>query len=273
MYRENIMRNHTLLLASFFLFVNVFSLQFVHADPATPTLSDEAPEIKIDDPWAHDEDFKEGEWQSTASLGFNMTDGNSNTTLFTAGLSSEMEKGKNIWRFKGEHSFGEDDNETNLDQSEALAEYKRLITERMYYGLGTKYTRDDIADLKYRVWINPVLGYFLYKNKDVKFNIEGGPSYVFEEQGDDTNDYFAPRFGERLSYAVSKTASILHEAYVTLDTTDSDNYIIEARLGLSTTVTETISLVITIEDIYDNVPAEGRVRNDLGMFSTLSLAF
>ena len=212
-------------------------------------------------------------WERSIYLGFDLQDGNSDTTLLALGAKAEREKDDNIWRFEANTKYGETDSSTTIDETTGLAEYKRLLTDRLYTGFGVEYRRDEIADVDYRVGLNPSVGYFLIKNDDLRFNIEGGPSYIFEEVANIEDDYFAPRVGERFEWDVSETAKLFEEAYITWDIDDSENYIITAQAGVEATISGPVSLIVSVKDDYDNVPAPGLKRNDLQVLTSLSYGF
>lgn len=232
--------------------------------------------------FAHDEEAPDpSEWHGLAGVGYNFTDGNSETSLLNIQLKAEREKDSNIWRFEGNHRFGDQTittagvstDTTNIDASSILAEYKRLLSERLYAGVGTEYRRDQIADVKYRVSINPAVGYFFFKDDDLRFNVEAGPSYIFEEVSGVSDDYFAPRVGQRLEYQISPTAKIFEEAFVTWDIDDSENYIVNGSAGLEASIYESLSLIVAVVDTYDNVPGAGLLRNDIALLTTLAYTY
>jgi putative salt-induced outer membrane protein YdiY len=209
-------------------------------------------------------------WKKSVLFGFNLTDGNSETQLFNLGAKAKREKDKNIWNFAASHSFGEQNKETNVDTTTGLAQYQRLLTEKWYIGAGLDYLRNDISDVKYRVGGYTPLGYYIVKNDTVKFNVEAGPGYIVEEVAGISNDYFAPRVGERLEWQMSETAKLFEQAFVTFDTEDGDNYIINSSAGLEAALMNQLSLVLSAVDVYDNVPAPGLKQNDLQFISALA---
>ena len=229
--------------------------------------------------FAHDEPDPDPEaWKKTGAIGFNLTSGNQDTTLLTVDLRATQEKGKNIWNFQIREAFGESEDssgskETNVDETTGLAEYKRLLDERWYIGAAVAAERDDVQDIDYRVVPGVLLGHFLVKNDATQFSLEAGPAYVFEKVGGETNEYFAPKIGDRFSHKLSDTASIFQSAFVTFDIDDSDNYIIEGEVGIEAALSSALSLIVSLRDTYDNVPADGLKRNDLMLTSALGFRF
>lgn len=217
-------------------------------------------------------------WKKSLAFGFNLTDGNSETSLLNIRLKANQEKDNNIWIFDVEQGWGETTNsvsqedEKTVDFTKALAQYKRLLTERFYVGLGASALQDDISDVKYRVVPGVFAGYFLVKSDSTSLALEAGPAYTFEEVGGVEDDYFSPRIGDRFVYTFSKTSSIFQTADVTFDVNDSENYIVTAEVGVQAALNSMLSLVVSVKDAYDNIPAAGKERNDIAVVSALSVA-
>lgn len=213
------------------------------------------------------------EWERSAALGFNLTEGNSDTSLTNLAIKFVKDTVDRVWRFEFEESYGETDDTANVDYTKGHAEIKELVNKRLYFGGGVKALRDDIADVNYRVTPFGVIGYFLYRDAPYDLSIEVGPAYVFEETGGIEDDYFAPRFGQRFEWPISENAKFYQKADLTLQVDETENYLVEAEAGLESTVIGDISLVATVKDTYDNRPAEGRKSNDIQLITGLQMKF
>lgn len=223
---------------------------------------------------AHDEKPENPEsWKGGISFGFNLTDGNSDVTLLNFGAKASREKDKNIWNFEGNYSYGEDDNEVNVDTSEVIGEYKRLLNERWFAALGVNYSRDEIADVKYRVKTNPALGYFILKSNEHKLSLEAGPSYIFEEVGDIEDDYAAYRLAKRYDWQITKISKFYDKLEGTVSVDDSENYLINAEVGIEAAIVDALALVLKVVVDYDNEPAAGSERTDIGTFTSVAYKF
>jgi len=220
-----------------------------------------------------DADKKVGDWERLLSFGYDKTSGNSDTSMLAIEGMIEREKKDNIWRFVAKEHYGETDDEKNIDYSKAVAEYKRLLSERLYAGMGVSASRDDIADVDYRVSPNPVVGYFLLKNERTRWNLELGPSYIFEEVGGIKDDYRAPRLGERFELQITDNAKLFQSVELTLSAEDSGNYLVEAEAGIEAAITTLLSLIASVKDTYDNQPALDKERNDMAILTSLGVRF
>lgn len=230
-----------------------------------------AEEITIEE--LEDQNRNKEEWQRIIAFGFDYNSGNSDTTLLNLKAKIDREKNKNIWIFELDQSYGEDDNQKNVDYTFATAEYKRLLSERWFAGAGIPSRRDAIADLEYRIIPNIVLGYFVLKSDYCRLGLELGPAYVVEKVGGLDDNYFAPRLGERFSYQLSKTAKIFQSFDYVVATDDTDKYQINFEAGIDAAITDLLSIILSVKNRYDNQPAEGAERNDLSFVTSLGIRF
>ncbi len=222
-------------------------------------------------------------WDKTVSIGFNLTEGNSDTLLLNANAKASRDYQKNVWLFEIDGNYGESDSidkddptapspkETTQQDLTGNAEYQRLLTERFYTGFGTKYKYDDIADIDYRVTLKPVVGYYLVKDDEVKLSVDVGPGYVFEKVGGIKDDYFAPRISDRFEWKISETAKLFQSAEYIFDVSESDNYQVVGEAGIEAAINSWLSLIVKAKDEYDNLPAAGKERNDFSLISGLAL--
>jgi len=214
-------------------------------------------------------------WIKGISAGLSLTDGNSNASNLNLNAKASHDAHGEIWRFEADYNYGDNKETPDSDRVETrndfkiLGDYRHIFDEVYFGGFGAELKHDEIADIDYRLSLSPSLGMFLIREDKMKFSVEAGPSYIFEEVGGITDDYLAPRMADRLEWQISDTAKLYQTAEVLFDVTNSDNYLINAELGIETTVTETISLVLTLKDSYDNTPAEGKENNDVSLVSGL----
>jgi putative salt-induced outer membrane protein YdiY len=218
-------------------------------------------------------------WKKSFALGFNMTDGNSETSLLNVRAKIAREKGKDVWIFDLEQGWGEttdqatSETSTNVDFTKGHATYQQLLGEGWFVGSTIDALRDEIADVRYRVVPALTFGNYIVKDSDLSLSLEAGPAYVTEEVGDVEDDYAAGKVGNRFTWKISDTASVFQNAYGLVQVDDSDNYIINGEAGIQTAVTSMLSLALTISDKYDNRPAAGKKRNDVSLVSSLIVNF
>jgi putative salt-induced outer membrane protein len=253
-----------------FILLLVFCLhlgfQEVHA-ACDPVLDPCAPKKVLD------------QWNKSISAGLNITKGNSETTVLNLGGKATRESNRNIYDLMAAYNYGEDSNaktdqfgQTNRNDFRSQLRYDRLVNERWFAGFGTFFLYDEIADVDYRLTLDPGFGYYFWKNPTVSFRLEGGPSYVFEREGGITHDYLAPRIGDKFEWIISCTSKVYQSASVLMDVENSDNYLVIGEVGIESALATNLALVFTIRQTYDNVPAKGREKEDLQAITSLKVA-
>lgn len=218
-------------------------------------------------------------WDKSLAFGFNLTSGNSETTLLNIGARAVRESAIDIWDFSMNYNYGEDKNTVDEDGNDttrndfrAAGQYDYFLSDRTYIGFGTKFLYDEIADIDYRVTPDPKVGYYLLKDNTFKLRAEAGPSYIFEKVGGLSNDYLAPRVAERFEWALTCTSKIFQSVEAYFDVNDSENYIVNAEVGAEAALATNLSLVFTVRDTYDNQPAEGKEKDDLSVITAIKVA-
>ena len=213
---------------------------------------------------------KVGDWDKSLAVGLNLTSGNSETTLVSLLGAASLEQGRNLWDLSTSYYFGEDktdevpgeDSTTRNDFRAAFA-YKRIVDERLYLSGAAGFLYDEIADVDYRVTPGFAPGYFLLKDADFKLSVEAGPSYVFERVGGEYNSYMAPRVADRFDWILSCTSKLYQQFEILFDTEESKNVLVNAEIGVESSIASNLALVFSIKETFDNVPAAGREKDDL----------
>jgi len=218
-------------------------------------------------------------WQKSVAFGLNYTSGNTDTTALSLLSALNRETKDDIIDFTLNYGYGEDRareddglDKTNKNDLRATGNYRYLITERFFAGAGVNFLYDEIADVDYRTTLIPSLGYFLAKNDDYKFSVDAGPAYIFEKVGGEENNYLAPKVGERFDWIISCTSKLYQSAEYFFDVDDSDNYLVNAELGIEAAISADMSLVLLVRDTYDNVPAADREKNDIATITAIKVS-
>lgn len=212
-------------------------------------------------------------WVTSASIGFSLTRGNSETLLVTGNILSEKKWDKNEVRLGLDGTYGEDRDTTNAEQVHGFGQYNRLFTERLYAYGRVDALHDGIADVDYRVAMSPGAGYYFVKNQTTTFSGEVGPGYVLERQGGEDHDYFTLRLAERAEHKLNDRVRVWESVEYLPQVDDFNNYIINAEIGIDTSITKKLSLKVFLVDTYDNDPAPDRKKNDLKLVTAVAYKF
>lgn len=212
-------------------------------------------------------------WLSSITLGFTMTRGNSDTLLVSGKFRTERKLARNEWLLGADGAYGEDNSVNNYETLHGFAQFNHFFTGRLY-GFGrVDALHDGIKDIRYRVTVSPGLGYYLLKQTNTTFAFETGPSFVTERQGNDNQNYAAWRLAERFEYKFASRARIWHSAEIIPQLDQSDNFIINADLGIESSISRELSLQVYVQDNYVNLPASTYRHNDVRIVSGVSYKF
>ncbi len=221
-------------------------------------------------------------WDANVAAGLTLTRGNSDTLLTTLTFKAMRKATNNEVLLGAAGSYGEattqrdeDDEETRTTAAnfQAYGQFNYLFTERFYTGGRVDFVHDAIADLKYRVTVSPLAGYYAVKNPKTKLAFELGPSGVFERQGEEDNQYAALRLGDRFEHRFT-TKARLWQAFDVIPQIDRfSNYLLMGELGIEAGITDKVLLRAVLQDTYDNEPAPGRKHNDLKLITSVVYKF
>ncbi len=208
-------------------------------------------------------------WDKSLQGGFNYSEGNSNVSSINVNSKLSRDFEGEAWRFELDYNYGsasdgpDTPREVTKNNFRAYQDYHHTIDSTFFVGENLSFTWDQIADVKYRVILSPAVGAHIIKQDDETLNLEFGPAYVWEELGDDREDYAAARIANRWTWAISETASIFQGAEYVISFEDSANYLMNAEFGVESALTKTLDLIFSVRDFYINQPAAGRRPNDV----------
>jgi putative salt-induced outer membrane protein YdiY len=232
-------------------------------------------------------------WDASLAAGATLTKGNSDTFLGNLTFKATRKyspydevllgAGATYGTTKKEQTFfdkqtppkehNHDVTDTTTANASASGQYNHLFTERFYGGVRLDLLHDAIADVKYRVTLSPLAGYYLIKQTNTFLAVEAGPSLVTEKVGNESDTYAALRLAERFEHKFSNKAKVWQSIEILPQIDRFENYIVNAEVGAEASLTENFSLRGVIQDTYDNEPAEGRKKNDIKLITSLVYKF
>lgn len=212
-------------------------------------------------------------WETSAGVGVSVTQGNSDTLLFTANVVTLRKWEHHEFSAGVDAGYGKTDGTQNIGFVKGFSQYNYLINQRLY-GFGrVEGLNDAIADITYRVPISAGIGYYIIKNDKITLSAEVGPGYVFEKVGDDERDFATVRFGEKFTWKLSETARLWQSFEYQPKIDEWTEYYAAAEIGIGAAVTKHAELRITLQDWYVSNPAPNRESNDLKLIAGVNYKF
>lgn len=216
-------------------------------------------------------------WEGSAAAGLTLTRGNSKTALASLGLQGSDKWEHNELLLSATLAYGKTGTNTTTEHSDANAQYNRLFTERAYAGLKLDLFHDGIAEIKYRITVAPLVGYYFIKGTNASLKGEVGPAFIYADQGAGTNEtwngYFTARVGERFDWKLNDKAKLWQTAEFLPQVDDLDNYLFNFEIGAEAGLTKRLSLRTVLQDFYNNRPAAGRLKNDVQLIAGVAYKF
>jgi putative salt-induced outer membrane protein YdiY len=212
-------------------------------------------------------------WETTAAAGLTLTQGNSDTLLVTANIASARDWDQNEARLGASVTYGETENVRSNEMLQAFGQLNRLLNERLYGYIRLDAMRDAIADVDYRFSLSPGAGYYFIKAARTSLSGELGPGFIYERQGGEESGYFTLRLAERFEHRFNERAKLWQTAEILPQVDDWNNFLVNAELGVETSLTEKLSLRTFVVNTYDNEPAPGRRKNDVKLVTALGYTF
>jgi putative salt-induced outer membrane protein YdiY len=216
-------------------------------------------------------------WASSAAAGLTLTRGNSRTTLVTANIETKRKTPLDEIILEGDATYGESDGTENAELLHGSAQYNRKITGDLYWGLLGDALHDGIADVRYRLTLAPLLGYYIINHTNTTLAVEAGPGFVYQDQGSGTNEnkdgFVTLRFAERFEHKFNATARVWQSIEILPRIDDFNDYYLSGEIGVEATMTKHVKLRTYLDDTYYNVPAAGRLKNDVKLVGAVAYTF
>jgi putative salt-induced outer membrane protein len=212
-------------------------------------------------------------WDTAAGVGFGLTRGNSETLTATVNLNTAYRGAANEFFFDALAAYGETGSETTVQSVRAAVQFNHILADPFYIGERVGFLHDEIAEVDYRVTPAVVGGIYLVKNDAVKLSLEAGPAYTFERLAGVDDNYFTVLAGQKLDYKFNDTVSLKEFVTGTLDTDNTDKWVISAGASLNIVLTGRLMLQTSVIASYDNLPARGVQHGDVLLTSGLAFKF
>lgn len=212
-------------------------------------------------------------WDGTIALGLTATAGNSDSALGTGNVRAHRKSPHNEWTLGADAAYGETSSVKNNETLHGFAQYNHLYSERWYAYARADALHDGIADVAYRITFSPGAGYYIVKTGTTTLAGEFGPAILYEKLDDEYHTYPTLRVAERFEHKFDAHARLWQTVEFLPPVTSPRDFIVNAEIGVETTLTKTISLQTFVQDNYVNEPAPGRKDNDLKLVSALAVKF
>lgn len=225
-------------------------------------------------------DEEEPGWTGSADLGFTLTQGNSETTNLSLGANLVHETERRKWTFQGSYLRASTDGDETANKGEALGQFDYSPSDRFFFFGRTSVGFNRPAGIDRRLAPGLGLGYRVLDRERAELSVEGGARWIQDRFVDGTTDEAVyASLEESFSLVVNNTTNLAQSLAYTPKAEDFGEFLLEAEVKLTTSITEALGLRVSVRDDYDSAPfvdpatGEEREKNDLTFVTGVTYSF
>ena len=133
---------------------------------------------------------------------------------------------------------------------------------------------DEIRKVDVRYELGSGVGYHLITRPTLKFDAEAGLNYQVQQRDRSRDvDDFNWRFAQRLNWKIAPRFTITENAEFSPRVTDPTIFDARLEANLAYALTDSLSLNVSVLDLYDTQPATDVDRNELQIRSSVGVTF
>lgn len=213
------------------------------------------------------------EWRRSFEFGLSMTQGNSDTLRYTAGLNVTRDRDADLTQFKANASYGESEDVKDTENATAMARYGRDLSKSAYALASLDGGYDSIADLDYRLSFILSPGLRLIRTDRTALNVEAGAGYLEEEKGGVSRGFAAGRLAGALERILNPYVLAWCAGEYIPKLSDTGVFFANAEVGLVSFLAQNLSLNVVFRERYDSDPVPGKTASDAALTTSLSITF
>ncbi|OQD46525.1 hypothetical protein BIY37_02890 [Candidatus Brocadia sapporoensis] len=164
--------------------------------------------------------------------------------------------------------------EVTVNEQRATGKYEYKHTPRFYSFFNQYLEHDEIESLNYRSISSPGVGYRFLDSERLKYKAEAGPAYTLERfHGGITEDSLGVRVGQRLDWQFWRDTKFYAKSEFVESAEDTNDWRVYSGLGLRHNLTKSIAVSFEYLDQYNNMPAEGKMKEDRTFIGSVGYNF
>lgn len=215
-------------------------------------------------------------WAGSASTGFALTSGNSDTSTVNAAYELKRDTGGSlVFKSAGLLVWGKAEGALTSDRLGLDGRVERKLTGRLAFFGQTQYLRDSFKSIDYL--ISPTVGVsrLLVKNDATELSVDGGVGGVWEKNpGLELQADGAISGGQKFSHKLTATTELTQKVAALWKMDDFDDALYALGAGLAASVTAGTQIKVEFLDTFKaKPPLPGVQRNDIAMLVSFVYKF
>ena len=194
-------------------------------------------------------------WTGSVGAGLALTSGNSDTSNLNVSFKAVHDPKTNlVFRTEGLYIRGKNAGELTADNAALGLKLERKLSDRAYTFLQVQYLRDSFKAIDYFIAPTLGLGYTIVDTERAKLWTDAsiGPSWEKNPE-QDVRAKLALSFGDKASYALSKTAALTRDSRRPSSPT-TRRHPLHLQRGRTASLTGRLQLKLEVVDTYKNKP-------------------
>jgi putative salt-induced outer membrane protein len=226
----------------------------------------------------------DGLWRGTGGAALAITSGNSEASSLALSADGAVATASDKLSLGGAYNYGKSKvagvSTTNTDKWNGFGEYDYNLNPKLFVFGKLGLEGDKLSDLDLRATVASGLGYKLVDTKEVMVNLFGGVAYSADKYskrqiiGSSTDTRFSRTslfVGEESAYQLSASTSFKQRLEFYPGLSGDKAKIAKFTAGLAVAMSSTLNLTVGLTDNYNSAPPAGGKKNDLGIFSGISV--
>jgi putative salt-induced outer membrane protein YdiY len=230
-------------------------------------------------------------WKGKVEFGFQQQTGRQQNLNVSLRASADLKRARNSYRTESRILYGEQNENPNLDRSDASFRWRHNISETIFTQTISSYSRDQIKGIKQHWEQNVGAGYRLYEDKRQTLNVGAGLTGQYRDSlTSDPGYYGLLEVFQDYSFKINGRLTLLQNAVAQYSpdgqgsfnlvnnqpvrtASGEANYKLRFNTTLQGKVSEKISLNIRYEYEFDNAVFTTNAEGDQRITSSIGYAF
>lgn len=217
-------------------------------------------------------------WTGSASVGFGLTGGNSETDSLSVGFGAVRQGARDKITTYATSVYSTNnapgaDPSTTANTVTGGARYDHDLTQRVFGFVSGDFMTNALQGLNLRSVLGGGLGYHLIKRDTTTLDLLAGINYTRENYVTVTNSFAGALAGEEFMRKLGKSTVLNEKFYIYPDLSDTGEYRTEFDFGTTTKISKWFGWQTAFSDIYVSNPPVGKKGNDVVFATGLNLAF
>jgi len=215
-------------------------------------------------------------WTGSIGAGVAVTSGNSDTSNVNLSFKATRDpKTKTVFSTEGLYIRGTGNGELTADNALFGAKIQRALSDRAYFFTQIQYLSDSFKSIDYFVAPTVGFGYKVVDNEKAKLSTDValGPSWE-KNPGLDVRTKMAVVFGQKASYALSKTATLTQGFAGAVVADDWADGLYTFQVGVAASLTNRTQIKFEVVDTFKNKPPTPDIKkNDVSTLVSVIYKF